>query len=276
MGPKVLSPPRSVVLIAQLSDIHVRPKGQLYKGVADSNRMLGDAIKHLHGLDRRPDLVLLTGDLVDEGHPDEYAVALEVLGELTIPYLVMPGNHDHRDNFRAAFANHSYLPAHGPLHYCVDDHPVRIVALDSCQPGFHHGHIDPAGLSWLQSTLEADRQKPTVVVVHHPPFVSGIPYLDEYRCVDSGPLEALLSSFSNVEAVLCGDVHRPMVRRWAGTVVCACPSTTTEIALQLSPEAEPQSYMGPPACMLHLWDGVQGLVSHTSYIGKYPGPYPFF
>jgi len=44
------------VLIAQLSDVHVRPTGQLYKGVADSNRMLGDAIEHLHGLDRRPDL----------------------------------------------------------------------------------------------------------------------------------------------------------------------------------------------------------------------------
>ena len=276
MGLKVFTAPRSVVLIAQLSDIHVSPKGQLYKGVADSNRMLGDAIKHLHGLDRRPDLVLLTGDLVDEGHPDEYAVVLEMLGELTIPYFVMPGNHDHRENFRAAFASHTYLPLDGPMHYCVDSHPVRIVALDSCQPGLHHGHIDAAGLSWLHATLEADRHKPRVVVMHHPPFVPGISYLDEYRCIDGESLEALLRSFSNVEAVLCGHVHRPMARRWAGTIVLACPSTTTEIALQLRPNAEPRSYMGPPACMLHLWDGVHGLVSHTSYIGKYPGPYPFF
>lgn len=67
-----------------------------------------------------------------------------------------------------------------------------------------------------------------------------------------------------------------MVRRWAGTIVATCPSTTTEIALRLSPEAEPQSYMGPPACLLHLWDPAHGLVSHTSYIGKYAGPYPFF
>ncbi len=43
------------VLIAQLSDVHVRPRGQLYKGVADSNRMFREAIAHLHGLDRRPD-----------------------------------------------------------------------------------------------------------------------------------------------------------------------------------------------------------------------------
>jgi 3',5'-cyclic-AMP phosphodiesterase len=264
------------VLIAQLSDVHVRPRGQLYKGVADSNRMLSEAISHLHGLDRRPDLVVLTGDLVEDGHPDEYSTALGLLGELTIPYLVIPGNHDDRENFRAAFASHTYLPVHGPLHYCIDAHPVRIVALDSCPPGLHHGHIDAAGLSWLQSTLEADARKPTVVLMHHPPFVSGVPYLDKYRYIEADPLESVLRSFSNIEAVLCGHVHRPMVRRWAGTVVFTCPSTTTEIALQLSPEAEPQSYMGPPACMLHLWNPAHGLVSHTSYIGRYAGPYPFF
>ena len=112
--------------------------------------------------------------------------------------------------------------------------------------------------------------------MHHPPFVSGIPYLDEYRYVEAAPLESVLRSHSNIEAVLCGHVHRSMIRRWAGTVVVACPSTTTEIALQLRPEAEPLSYVGPPACLLHLWNPCHGLVSHTSYIGKYPGPYAFF
>ena len=75
----------------------------------------------------------------------------------------MPGNHDDRENFRAAFASHAYLPAHGPLHYCVDEHPVRLVAFDSCQPGKHHGHIDPAGSDWLRSTLQAipERSFPT-------------------------------------------------------------------------------------------------------------------
>src|SRR6185436_10509013 len=99
------------MLFAQLSDVHVRPRGQLYKGVADSNGMLVAAIAHLHGLDRRPDLVIVSGDLVDEGQPDEYATAVSVLGTLAIPFIVMPGNHDHRDNFRAAFAAHAYLPA---------------------------------------------------------------------------------------------------------------------------------------------------------------------
>ena len=264
------------MLIAQLSDVHVRPEGERYKGVADSNRMLQDAIEHLHGLDRPPDLVLVTGDLVDEGRPDEYANAVRLLDALAIPYLVLPGNHDDRENFRRAFAHCAYLPERGPLHYCVDEHPVRIVAIDACVPGKHHGRVDPEGLGFLRSALEAGPRKPTVVLMHHPPFACGIPYLDEYRCVDTGPLASVLASFTHVEAVLCGHVHRPMVRRWAGTIVIACPSTTTEIALQLRPDAEPRSFLGPPACLLHLWNAEHGLVTHTSYIGRFPGPYPFF
>jgi Icc protein len=264
------------MLVAQLSDVHVRPRGRLYKDVADSNRMLGEAIAHLHGLDRRPDLVVVTGDLVDEGHPDEYAMALELLGTLDIPCLVMPGNHDDRDAFRAAFAAHAYLPREGPLHFCVDAPPLRIVALDVCVPGRHHAQADEASLDWLRRTLHADRRTPTLLLMHHPPFVSGIPYLDAYRCFGTEGLEAVLRGVDNVEAVLCGHVHRAMVRRWAGTIVCACPSTTTEIALQLAPDAAPRSYLGPPACMLHLWQPGQGLVTHTSHVGAYPGPYPFF
>lgn len=264
------------MLICQLSDLHIRPAGQRYKGVADSNRMLSDAIRHVHALDVRPDLVVLTGDLVDHGHPDEYANARALLADLTIPCLVMPGNHDDRDNLRAAFADHAYLPATGPLHYCLDTHAVRLVALDSTVPGKHHGALDAAGLDWLRATLKQNTTKPTVVMLHHPPFVSGIPYMDAYRLLDAAPLAEVIGAFRNIEAVLCGHVHRPMFRRWAGTVVCACPSTTTEIALRLAPDAQPASFMGPPACMLHRWDPAEGLVSHISYIGDFEGPYDFY
>jgi 3',5'-cyclic AMP phosphodiesterase CpdA len=263
------------LLIAQLSDLHVRPEGCLYHDVVDSNRMLGEAIAHLACLDRMPDLVLITGDLVDEGRVEEYDAAHKILEALAVPFLVIPGNHDRRANFRACFADHVYLPAIGPLHYCVDAYPVRIIALDSTVPGLHHGAIDNEGLSWLRVTLAANETKPTIVMLHHPPFVCGIPYMDDYRYLDPEPLAEVLGSFSNVELVLCGHVHRPMFRRWAGTVVAACPSTTTEIALRLAPDASPASFLGPPACMLHFWDDKHGMVSHISHIGQFEGPYAF-
>ncbi|RQP21749.1 phosphodiesterase [Albitalea terrae] len=263
------------MLIAQLSDLHVRPHGVKYQGVVDSNQMLGEAIEHLLQMDQRPDLVLVTGDLVDEGSPAEYEVAKALLASMRIPYLAIPGNHDHRENFRKAFADQSYLPGSGPLHYCVDDHEVRIIGLDSCVPGHHHGSIDVAGLQWLSDVLQSNTSKPTVVMLHHPPFFCGIPYMDEYRYVDPRPLEAVLKQAGNVEIVLCGHVHRSMLRRWANTVVCTCPSTVTEIDLQLRPTAQPSSHVGPRGCMLHLWDEHIGMVSHTSQIGAFAGPYAF-
>jgi len=91
------------MLIAQLSDPHVRPGGVLYQDVACSNAQFAAAIAELHALDPRPDLVLLSGDLVDEGTPPEYAKLRALLRGLEIPSLVIPGNHDDRDAFRSAF-----------------------------------------------------------------------------------------------------------------------------------------------------------------------------
>ncbi|CAN5554327.1 phosphodiesterase [soil metagenome] len=270
-------PPRvgTAVLIAQLSDPHVRARGVLYQGVTDSNQAFADAIEHVMALDRRPDLMLLTGDLVDSGEPGEYAALREILAGFPIPFLVIPGNHDDRENLRDAFADHAYLPSEGPLHYCVDDYPVRIIGLDSTVPGLHHGHIDDAGLDWLTATLSADTTKPTLLMLHHPPFACGIPYLDEYRYLDGAALGSVVKRFDNIEIVLCGHVHRAMLTRWANTVVGSCPSTATEIALRLTPSAQPASHIGPKAAMLHLWTEHDGLVSHTSQIGDFDGPYPF-
>ncbi|MET0703036.1 MAG: phosphodiesterase [Mycobacterium sp.] len=263
------------MLIAQLSDPHIRPDGVLYQGVTDSNGGFATAVEHILTLDRRPDVLLLTGDLVDTGQPAEYDALRAILDDLPMPVLVIPGNHDDRENLRKAFSDHSYLPEDGPLHYCIDDYPVRIIGLDSTVPGLHHGHIDTPGLDWLDDTLAADPIKPTLLMLHHPPFSCGIPYMDQYRYFDGDALAAVVRRFDNIEIVLCGHVHRSMLTRWANTVVSSCPSTATEIDLRLLPSAESASHIGPRACMLHLWTERDGLVSHTSQIGDFDGPYPF-
>lgn len=263
------------MIIAQFSDLHIRPAGQRYQGVVDSNQMFVDAVDHLHGLDRQPDLVLITGDLVDEGRPAEYAKARDLLARLRVPTFVLPGNHDTRDAFRQAFGDRPYLPSAGAIHYSVDDFPLRIIALDTTVPGRHHGALEPEGLSWLRTTLQAQPQRPTLLLMHHPPFACGIPYLDRYRYLDPDPLADIVRAHPQVEAVLCGHVHRMMMRRWAGTIVMTCPSTTTEIALQLAPDAPPASHGGPPGFLLHCWETGTGLVSHLCHVGAFPGPYPF-
>src|SRR5260370_284574 len=104
------------MLLAQISDLHVRPTGERYKDAVDSNRMFADAVEHLNRLDPQPDVVLITGDLVDEGLAAEYDSLRALLGGLELPCLLIPGNHDDRERLALFFSEHAYLPASGPKH----------------------------------------------------------------------------------------------------------------------------------------------------------------
>lgn len=264
------------MLIAQLSDPHVRPEGMLYQGVVDSNVMFAAAIAQVNALDPRPDLVLLSGDLVDKGTPAEYAHLRKLLAALDVPTLVIPGNHDEREAFHQAFVDHLYLPAAGPMNYVAGEHgAVRVVALDVTLPGQHHGAVSEEGARWLESTLAEEPSRPTIVMMHQPPFASGVPYLDDYLCREGGRLAGVVARHPQVERIVCGHVHRFMQLRFGGTMLCTAPSTTTAIALQLRPDAEPASHVEPPAFLLHHWRPGSGLLTHFMPIGTFPGPYRF-
>jgi Icc protein len=264
------------MLIAQLSDPHVRPDGVLYQDVVDSNAMFVRAIAHLNELDPRPDLVLLSGDLVDKGEAAEYQHLRRLLAGLAMPTLVIPGNHDDRDAFRRAFADHAYLPRSGPMHYVEGGHgAVRIVALDVTVPGLHHGDIDEDAMLWLDGALSAEPRRPTILMMHQPPFDCGVPYLDAYHCRNGERLAHVVARHPAVERIVCGHVHRFMQLRFGGTVLCTAPSTTTAIALRLKADAKPASHVEPPACLLHHWRPEVGLVTHLNLIGSFPGPYAF-
>lgn len=263
------------MLIAQISDPHLRPGGVLYQGVTDSNAALTRAIEQLNRLSPQPDLVLLTGDVVDTGLPEEYAVARDILSGLKAPLVVMPGNHDEHVAFRAAFSDHAYLPGQGPLHYVVECGARRIIALDVTIPGEHHGLFDAAAEAWLGAVLMAAPDRPTIVMMHQPPIVTGVPYLDAYRCFGADRLAACIARAPGVERVLCGHVHRLMQMRFGGTLLCTAPSTTTAIALRIDPMAEPASFIEPPGLLLHDWRELHGLLTHYLPIGAFPGPYEF-
>lgn len=264
------------MLIAQLSDPHLRTGGVLYKGIVDSAATFRAAIRQVVQLRPRPDLVVLTGDLVDEGTAAEYAVAMDLLAALDLPFVAIPGNHDERAGFRQAFAGRAWLPAEGPIHVVAGDHgPVRVLGLDVTVPGEHHGMVDDAAATWLTAALAAEPERPTLLLLHQPPIMSGIPYLDEFRCFGEARLAEIVARFPAIVRIACGHVHRFMLADFAGRSLCTAPSTATAIALRLDPDARPASYLEPPGFLLHHWSGA-GLVTHLVPIGSFPGPYDFF
>ncbi len=264
------------MLIAQLSDPHVCAPGTLYQGLVDSNAMFAAAIRRLAALDPAPDLVLLTGDVTEHATAEEYRLARQLMAEIHQPILAIPGNHDEREAFRAAFADMAYLPATGPLHFARNHGPLRIVGLDISVPGQHHGDFDDATAAWLEATLAADPDRPTLIMLHQPPIETGIGFIDTYRCFNGERLAAIVARYPAVERILCGHVHRHMSLRFGGTLLQIAPSTTTAIALRLAPGAEPASYVEPPALLLHHWRADAGMVTHHVPINPGEGPLPFF
>ena len=89
------------MLIAQISDLHVAAEGSLVVGKVNSRAALADAVARLNALRPRPDLVVITGDLVNGPKPGEYEALAPLLKPLAIPWCAIPGNHDDRGGIAA-------------------------------------------------------------------------------------------------------------------------------------------------------------------------------
>lgn len=258
------------MLIAQLSDTHITVPGEMMDVRYKTSEHLTRAIDHVLGLAKRPDVVWITGDLVDSGKREEYARLREDLKRLSIPFFVIPGNHDERGALRAAFSDHAYLQGNGEfVQFVVEDWPVRMIGLDTLIPGKSGGRLCAQRLAWLDATLAREPTKPTMLFMHHPPMRTGQIALDGMGFEDPASLGAVLRKYTNVERIVSGHVHRPMLRRFENTLVMTCPSTAHQIALDL---ATPQlaTVMETPAVLLHQWTPDDGLVTHTSLISDRP------
>lgn len=263
------------MLVCQISDTHVKTDGKLAYGIVDTAGMLERCVAHILQLPQRPDAVIATGDLVDFGRSEEYALLRELLSPLTMPLYLLPGNHDDRDVLRASFPDHPYLNQWEPfIQYAIDDFPVRIVALDTVIPKEGGGRLCRERLDWLDRTLSAARARPTIVAMHHPPFVTGIGHMDRVSLDNVAGLADVVARHPQVERVIAGHLHRPITVRFAGTVASTCPSPAHQVALDIAPDAADDFILEPPGLQLHWWSGRQ-LVTHTSYIGDFKGPYPF-
>lgn len=262
------------MILCQLTDLHIRAPGSLAYGRVDTNRYFEDAIGELARIKPAPDAYLLTGDLTDFGRAEEYAALARGVKKLGRPAYLLPGNHDERQAMRRAFPDFAYLQGDAPfLQYRVDLGDYALVALDTVVPGKSHGVLDRARLDWLEANL--DDRTPTVIAMHHPPFITGIGHMDRIGLLEGArELEAILARHRNIERILCGHLHRSIQARFANTFASTCPSPAHQVTLDLDP-AGPSCYrMEPPGYQLHAWlDG--RLVTHTAVFGQYAGPYPF-
>ena len=134
--------PQKQIRIAQISDLHIKPPGQLAYGRVDTAKALERCVAALNAFEPAPDFVVISGDLADTPIGEEYDYLKRLLAPLNLPFAGIPGNHDGRELMRSAFPDAAFAFASGALNQKVELDEIDLVLLDSSVPGKPHGAFE--------------------------------------------------------------------------------------------------------------------------------------
>lgn len=231
------------MIVAQLSDLHLDMPGSA--NVRRMERML-EAIGRVQP---RPALLLLTGDLTQDGTPAQYELLRQMLHGWT-HCVLLPGNHDDPAVLHAAFPQASPPPG-GFVR--VDAGEIAIVAADSTVRGQDHGELSAGSLEAIGRAIDA-AGKPVLLALHHPPVSGQVPTLDGIGLREAEGFASWLGANAAVAAVLAGHYHQAQFRVVAGRPVLVAPSVAPTLLADFG-AARFRTEDCAPAALLHLWRG---------------------
>jgi 3',5'-cyclic AMP phosphodiesterase CpdA len=211
-------------------------------------------------------LLGVSGDVTDRGDIESFVKTAALLAQCPFPVWPMVGNHDSREALIHAFPQVALDG--GFVHYAIEGEGLRVLLLDTFEPGRHGGAFCEARADWLGAQLDAAPDTPAMIFMHHPPVVSGIDWMDP------SPDEpwirraaAALRGRSQVLAIHCGHLHRPLATTFQGIPTHVTPSVAPLVAMDLraiDPDVPDQRDLittEAPGYALHRWDGTS-LVTH--------------
>jgi len=212
--------------ILHVSDTHLlagnRPLGGRYDTAANLARTL-EAVERIAV---RPDAIVFTGDLTDLGEPEAYAAlkdAVEPVAErLGAPLIWVAGNHDQRTALRRDLLG--LAPSEDPVTGVWDLGGLRLIALDTSVPGWHHGDLDDGQLEWLREQLATPAPLGTLLAMHHPPIPSHLPLFDILELRDQPRLADIVRG-ADVRGILAGHLHYSTSGTFAGIPVSVAAAT---------------------------------------------------
>lgn len=243
------------MIVAQISDIHAAPSNENMLRLACALSWLADL---------KPDALVVSGDLIDDGWTEGYLELGAILNALNCPLLVLPGNSDDKPAMRAAFETRcGAVGDSDALHFKAQIGALRLIGIDTCLSGSSAGDV-ARHLDWLRLALEARQPQPTLLFSHHHFVPSGIPPMDAVIAQGGAELDSFLTQLPlRPLAISSGHVHRPMSSMFAGMPAHICGSICPANPLWFGGTHIPAANE-PPMIMVHRFTG-DGLVS--SHVG---------
>jgi len=199
--------------IVQLSDIHVG--AQFREGIFDQ------VIEEVNSL--KPDAVIITGDLTNEGLKEQYEKCKTLISKINVDRIIaISGNHDYRNTGYLHFKK--YFPFQ-TINELNDD--VVLITIGTARPDRDEGEVGHRQTLWLERTMKKYKERIKILAMHH--HLIGIPDTgsDRLTIIDAGDvLRATLDS--DVDLVLCGHKHRPWLWDFNKLLIANAGSVSSE------------------------------------------------
>jgi 3',5'-cyclic-AMP phosphodiesterase len=218
-------PPPSHV-VAHLSDVHLLVDGALQYGVVDTEAGLVRALERLRHVEPPPQALVFTGDLADKAEPAAYTRLRELVepaaAEMGAVVVWSMGNHDEREEYAAGLFGEESDAPQDRVH---DVAGLRIIALDTSVPGYHHGDLTDDQLEWLRAELATPAEHGTILALHHPPIP--LPMLRAAELVELLDQDRLAAAVegTDVRAIMGGHLHFSTYSTFAGVPVTVASSS---------------------------------------------------
>ncbi|MCC9194284.1 phosphodiesterase [Arthrobacter sp. zg-Y916] len=218
--------PRPRHLILHLSDTHLLAGPDPLYGAVDSKAKLQAVFERLESAERKPEAIIFTGDLTDKGEAEAYdhlrSIVEPAADKMGAKVIWVMGNHDRRETFKERLLDEA--PSMAPLDRVYEVNGLRIITLDSTVPGYHHGELSDAQLTWLRSQLRTPAAEGTILALHHPPVpsVQDLTVLVELR--HQRDLAAAVAG-TDVRAIIAGHLHYSTFTTFAGIPVSVASAT---------------------------------------------------
>ncbi|AZS47477.1 phosphodiesterase [Microbacterium oxydans] len=217
--------PASHVLI-HVSDPHFLAGGVRLGGRYDVEENFARTLEAIRAVHPHPTAIVVTGDLADLGEPDAYrrlrAAVEPVAEELRAPVIWVAGNHDERPALREGLLD--LTPTEEPVTGVWNLDGLRLIALDTSVPGWHHGDLDDGQLAWLAEVLAEPAPHGTLLTMHHPPIPSHLPLFDILELRHQDELADIVRG-SDVRGILAGHLHYSSHGLFAGVPVSVASAT---------------------------------------------------
>lgn len=224
--------------IVHLSDPHFLADGRKLGGRYDVEASFARTLDAVRAVDARIDAIVITGDLTDLGEPGGYRALREaidpVAADAGCPVVWVAGNHDERPMLRRHLLDGPATEE--PVTGVWDLNGLRLIALDTSVPGWHHGELDTGQLEWLRGLLREPAPHGTLLALHHPPLPSHLPFFDILELQGQDAFAEVIRG-SDVRGILAGHLHYSSHGMFAGVPVSVASATCYTMNLSL-PSAE--------------------------------------